>query len=216
MKNGFGAKLIGPTPFPAGNFEGGKRYLMEFICNRPVARGVAAGMSEKTNSKSFHYRIPGNAELRIGFAAGSAGPQKQTQQQMVNLTVHDERLRQTHPVAQYGTVAFLPAKSLSAKSRLEFSLNPTTGALQKVTVGRTAFDPKLVNRVGDAVEPLVGAIRAEEAADDAAADAARAARVQRNRAPSAVDKMKAELEVLELQVKIKEAKDKLNAVPANE
>jgi hypothetical protein len=99
-----------------------------------VAKVNAAG-----GRRGFRYRVPGDARVSL-LVDGVARESIDTK------------------VAQYGMIASLPASTGSAKTRWDLTLDPATGAVDKVALSNKAFDPALVNRAGNAADGFLGAV----------------------------------------------------------
>jgi len=97
-----------------------------------------ARMTCDSGPSGIHYCIPGKAQVRVLYD-GRVQEQKSTL------------------IAQYGPVVALPNSTGSEKTDITASLDPLTGALLKVSVTGQAFDPKYIERVGNAANTVVAA-----------------------------------------------------------
>lgn len=105
----------------------------------PVPAATARAAAAGTGKKGFHYCIPVNARVDIVDGGKMYGQ---------GLAVQ---------LPQYGIVAALPASTGSEKTGIKVTLDPDTGALAEVGIDAEAFDPKYIQRVGDAVNTVVAA-----------------------------------------------------------
>lgn len=87
--------------------------------------------------KGIHYCIPGRAKVKV-----YKGTEVQAEL--------------TTPIAQYGPVAYLPASTGSEKTEISVNLDPVTGALLGLNVDAQAFDPKYIERIGNAANTAAG------------------------------------------------------------
>jgi hypothetical protein len=99
----------------------------------------------------IHYCIPGKGQVKVLKDSMERGSGKN----LVNVrTVLDQK---TSLIAQYGPVLALPNSTGSEKTDIAANLDPMTGALLKVTVSGQAFDPKYIERMGNAANTMVAA-----------------------------------------------------------
>lgn len=113
----------------------------------PEAAGVDL-LAANGRPEGIYYCIPGSAEVSV-YDRASALSKAEVM------------------IAQYGVDSFLPAKTGSQKTTVEAQLDPATGALIKATIGGQAFDPKYVERVGNAANEAYAADLKRNAQDPA-------------------------------------------------
>ncbi|MFZ2280357.1 MAG: DUF4831 family protein [Prosthecobacter sp.] len=97
-----------------------------------------AQLTYSKGASGIHYCIPGKAQVQVRN----------------NNKVMEQK---SSLIAQYGPVVALPNSTGSEKTDISATLDPLTGALLKVNVTGQAFDPKYIERLGNAVNTVEAA-----------------------------------------------------------
>jgi hypothetical protein len=131
----------GKLPFFVTNVstvKGGKTLRGKITSVPQLTDAELATVVQGSSKKGIHYCVPGRAQIKV-YKDGAVQAQLTT------------------PIAQYGPVAYLPASTGSEKTAMSATLDPVTGALLGVNVDAQAFDPKYIERLGNAANTAVGA-----------------------------------------------------------
>ena len=158
--------------------------------------------------RGYAYRVPLTVRAEVRYVSEPAVVQPAVNQ-LAEAAEDLDLLVASAPIqmAQWGAVSRLPGHFSGADVQMVLKLYPDTGALQSFTLqGAPAeFSPQAPAGVQGAADSVLGAIAAKRTADQAELDS-----------QSDLERKKRQLELLELEVKIKEQQDKLEMLDSDE
>lgn len=179
-------RLIAPAPdflhFKSGLPKDQQRIHLMVSSSTLFTADELAQLTYSKGASGIHYCIPGKARVQVRN----------------NGRVLEQK---SSLIAQYGPVVALPNSTGSEKTDISATLDPLTGALLKVNVSGQAFDPKYIERLGNAANTVEGAQVDKHNREALAGDELTLLKRQKDilQTKSDIDKLKAQLEAAKIQ-----------------